>query len=115
MPEFEHFSPICLIFLLKADIILSIAPEEFFTALDIETVVSRPTNKEILQLGAETSIDESCLSAKIYLGHVSSLIGTCDYIRVPRISKLWEACKYTEIKSMELYCSAHFHVVRTQW
>lgn len=58
----------------------------FFAALGIETVVSGPTNKETLQLGAENAIDESCLSAKIYLGHVRSLIGKCDYILIPRIS-----------------------------
>lgn len=60
--------------------------KNFFTALHVETAVSEPTNKEILRLGMEASIDESCLSAKIYLGHVRSLIGTCDYILIPRIS-----------------------------
>lgn len=60
--------------------------ESFFADLNIETVVSGPTNKEILRLGTEASIDESCLSAKIYLGHVRSLIGKCDYILIPRIS-----------------------------
>lgn len=62
----------------------------FFAALGIETVVSGPTNKETLQLGAENAIDESCLSAKIYLGHIRSLIGKCDYILIPRISN-WGA------------------------
>lgn len=60
--------------------------KSFFTTLHVETVVSGPTNKEILRLGTEASIDESCLSAKIYLGHVRALIGKCDYILVPRIS-----------------------------
>lgn len=60
--------------------------ETFFTVLGVETIVSQPTNKEILQFGAEAAIDESCLSAKIYLGHVRSLIGRCDYILIPRIS-----------------------------
>lgn len=32
------------------------------------------------------SIDESCIPAKIYMGHVKSLIDKCDYILVPRIS-----------------------------
>ena len=35
--------------------------------------------------GIKKSIDESCLSSKIFIGHVSSLVGKCDYILVPRI------------------------------
>lgn len=58
----------------------------FFTTLGAEITVSGPTTKEILQLGTQNAIDESCLSAKIYLGHILSLIGKCDYILVPRIS-----------------------------
>lgn len=60
--------------------------ETFFEALDIKTVVSRPTDKEILNRGMLYSIDEACLSSKIYMGHVDSLIGKCDAIFVPRIS-----------------------------
>lgn len=60
--------------------------ERFFTHLGAEVIVSEATNKELLQKGMELSIDESCLSAKIYLGHVHSLIGKCDYILVPRIN-----------------------------
>lgn len=60
--------------------------DSFLTFLGEKVMVSEPTNKEILQLGSEVAIDESCLSLKIYLGHVRSLIGKCDYILVPRIS-----------------------------
>lgn len=60
--------------------------KNFFTSLGMKIIVREPTNKELLGLGLETAIDESCLSAKIYLGHVQSLIGKCDYILVPRIS-----------------------------
>lgn len=62
--------------------------ESFFAALGIKTIVSEPTNKEILQLGTDVAIDESCLSVKIFLGHVHSLIGKCDFILIPRISDL---------------------------
>ncbi|MCI5870168.1 MAG: acyl-CoA dehydratase activase-related protein [Dorea sp.] len=58
----------------------------FFTVLGVKVIVSEPTNKEILHLGTEKTIDESCLSAKIFSGHVQSLIGACDYILIPRIS-----------------------------
>lgn len=58
----------------------------FFRQLGAEVVTSRPTDKEILDQGTALCVDEACLSEKIYLGHVKSLIGTCDYILVPRIS-----------------------------
>jgi predicted nucleotide-binding protein (sugar kinase/HSP70/actin superfamily) len=57
----------------------------FFEELGLEVVVSPNTNKAILDLGTNSSIDESCTSAKIYMGHVEWLIGKCDYIFVPRI------------------------------
>ena len=60
--------------------------ESFFDALDIKCIVSPDTNKEILTKGYSYAVDESCLSSKIYLGHVAWLIGKCDCILVPRIS-----------------------------
>ncbi len=60
--------------------------ETFFEALDTEVIVSPDTNKEILSRGTMLAIDETCLSSKIYLGHVDYLIGKCDKIFVPRIS-----------------------------
>ena len=75
--------------------------ETFFEELGVEIVVSPETNKGLIGSGISHSIDESCLSSKIYLGHVAWLIGKCDYILVPRIasyggdeivcSKLWAA------------------------
>ena len=58
----------------------------FFQELGVETVVSEPTNREILEQGTALAIDEACLSLKIYLGHVAALVGKCDYILVPRVS-----------------------------
>lgn len=60
--------------------------ENFFTSLGEDVILSDPTNKEMLRDGEGVAIDETCLSLKIYLGHVKSLIGKCDYILVPRIS-----------------------------
>lgn len=60
--------------------------ETFFENLNIETVTSPNTNREILRRGMMYAIDEACLSSKIYLGHVDALIDKCDYIFVPRIS-----------------------------
>ncbi|MDD4036230.1 MAG: acyl-CoA dehydratase activase-related protein [Bacilli bacterium] len=60
--------------------------ETFFKELGCDVILSPETNKEILNNGIKYSIDESCLSSKIYLGHIYSLIDTVDYILVPRIS-----------------------------
>lgn len=57
----------------------------FFETLGCHVVLSPLTNKEIMDTGIKYSIDESCLSAKVYLGHVYNLIDKCDYILVPRI------------------------------
>lgn len=58
----------------------------YFQELGFETVVSPVTNKTILEDGDRYAIDENCLSSKLFFGHVSALIGKCDYIFVPRIA-----------------------------
>lgn len=60
--------------------------ETFFEALNIEIVLSPDTNKDILNQGTMYAIDETCLSSKIYLGHVHYLLDKCDRLFVPRIS-----------------------------
>ncbi len=60
--------------------------KNFFSYLGLKYIVSEPTNKEMIREGTAVSIDEACLSTKIYMGHIKSLIGKCDYILVPRIS-----------------------------
>ena len=59
--------------------------EVFFNELGCEVIISPQTNKEILQKGSSISIDESCLSSKIYMGHIEWLIDKCDFILIPRI------------------------------
>lgn len=63
----------------------SVLWKEFFGALGFETVVSGPTSRETLREGSRLAPDETCLSVKIFLGHVRELIGKCDYILIPRI------------------------------
>lgn len=58
--------------------------ETFFNELGCEVILSKNTNKDILDDGITYSIDESCLASKIFMGHVFSLIGKCDYIFIPR-------------------------------
>lgn len=61
--------------------------ENYFSGLGIDILISPETNKEILQRGFQAAIDESCLSSKIFLGHVDWLTEQkCDHILIPRIS-----------------------------
>lgn len=57
----------------------------FFEELGCDIVISPNTNREILDYGNKFSVDEACLSMKIYMGHVYYLLDKCDYILVPRI------------------------------
>ena len=63
----------------------------FFEGIGCTLILSPPTNKGIIDKGGNISIDESCLPAKIYLGHVKELSQKCDYILVPRI------CNYAAV------------------
>ena len=58
----------------------------FFRTLGCEVILSPDTNKQFLTEGSKYSIDEGCLSMKIYLGHVKWLLSRCDYVFVPRIA-----------------------------
>lgn len=62
--------------------------EEFLTMLGAELIVSENTNQQILDLGIQNCVDESCLPVKIFHGHVGMLIDQCDYIFVPRVMKV---------------------------
>lgn len=57
----------------------------FFKELGCKVIISNPSNKKILEEGCKYAQDEACLSLKLYLGHVKSLIGKVDYILVPRL------------------------------
>lgn len=58
----------------------------FFEEVGIDYIISPETNREIIARGANLSIDETCLSAKLLMGHIDALTGKCDYIFVPRIA-----------------------------
>ncbi|MCL2370751.1 MAG: acyl-CoA dehydratase activase-related protein [Firmicutes bacterium] len=59
--------------------------KEFFATLKVDTIVSPPTNKDIIRRGMTNSIDEACFSSKIFLGHVDWLRDKCDLVFVPRV------------------------------
>jgi len=57
----------------------------FFKTIGCNTVISPLTNREIISLGSNNSVDETCLAYKIYLGHVIYLADKCDYLLVSRV------------------------------
>lgn len=59
--------------------------KNFFESLGCNVVLSPETNKQIVELGINNTIDECCLSYKIYVGHVLYLSNVCDYILVSRV------------------------------
>lgn len=59
--------------------------QAFFSGLGVNILISPETNKEILENGIKFSVDESCLPAKIFMGHVHFLLGKCDCILIPCI------------------------------
>ena len=65
--------------------------ESFFGSLGVEYIVSPDTNKDIVAAGSHLAVDESCLSSKIYLGHIDWLHERCDRILVPRIASYGKA------------------------
>lgn len=59
--------------------------ESFFDLLEIKTITSPPTNKEILNMGVSLTVDEACLPVKIFFGHCNYLKENTDYIFLPRM------------------------------
>lgn len=57
----------------------------FFQELGAEVVVSPPTAPATVAAGSSRVVADTCLPAKVFLGHVLSLVGKCDYIFVPAI------------------------------
>lgn len=60
----------------------------FFEELGISVMLSPPTTRELIENGSSIAVDETCLSAKIFMGHVGALLGKCDAIFIPRYSSL---------------------------
>ena len=58
----------------------------FFTKLGFDVRVSPATTQPMAEQGMALTIDEACLSLKLYFGHVHALMGKCDYIFIPRVS-----------------------------
>lgn len=62
--------------------------ETFFAEMGCEVVLSGATDRSIVASGEAVSVDECCLASKVYLGHVASLLGSCDAIFAPSIGNV---------------------------
>ena len=55
----------------------------FFEELGADVIVSPPTTQATLSAGSSRVVADTCLPAKIFVGHVLSLIEKCDCIFIP--------------------------------
>ena len=62
----------------------------FYECLDAEVIISKPTNKKILDQGVKNTVDEACFPVKIFNGHVIDLKDRVDYIFVPKMMSVYE-------------------------
>ena len=57
--------------------------QTFFEELGAEVVVSPPTTQTMLTEGSARVVADTCLPEKVFLGHILSLVDTCDFIFIP--------------------------------
>lgn len=57
----------------------------FFRELGYQVILSPPTDKRMVDLGIQRTVDEVCYPVKIYYGHVASLLDKVDYLFLPRL------------------------------
>ncbi len=60
----------------------------FFEELGAEVVTSEPSNRQILDAGLKSCVDEACLPVKLYHGHVLNLKGRVDFLFIPRLTSV---------------------------
>ncbi len=76
----------------------------FFEELGAEVVVSPPTTQTMLSSGASRVVADTCLPAKVFLGHVLSLVGKCDWTFIPAIrsvkKKVYNCSKFLGLPDM---------------
>lgn len=80
--------------------------KNYFKLLGYKVIISDITTKKTIDIGKKYSIDESCLSSKIYLGHVYNLKDKCDYILIPRV------CNYGKGENVCVKFNANYDIVK---
>lgn len=64
--------------------------KEFFKEVGAEVVLSNKTNKDILDKGVSTCVDEACLPVKVFHGHVCDLKDKVDYLFIPKFMSIYK-------------------------
>jgi len=76
----------------------------FFEKLGAVVVSSAPTTKQMLADGSKRVIADTCLPGKVFMGHVLSLVGNCDYVFIPVIRsvkpKVYNCAKFLGLADM---------------
>ncbi|ABW19688.1 acyl-CoA dehydratase activase-related protein [Alkaliphilus oremlandii] len=62
----------------------------FYEELGAQVILSKATNKHILDQGVKNTVDEACLPVKIFNGHVMDLKDRVDYIFLPKMMSVYE-------------------------
>lgn len=57
----------------------------FLEKLGAEVIVSKKTNRRILEDGIKETVNDACIPIKVFHGHVYDLVGLVDYIFIPRM------------------------------
>lgn len=100
----------------------------FFEELGCKVLVSPNTNKEIFDTGSNSSVDENCTSAKIFMGHVAWLLNKCDFVFIPRYASysdgditcvkfhgLYDVVRNTFPDCRLLNCNIDYKSGKTEW
>jgi len=76
----------------------------FFEELGVEVVVSPLTTHIMLSEGSSRVVADTCLPLKVFVGHVLSLVGKCDYIFIPAVrsvkNKVYNCSKFLGLPDM---------------
>ncbi len=76
----------------------------YFEELGVEVVLSPPTTQAMLAQGSARVVVETCLPAKLFLGHVLALVGKCDSVFIPVVRsmkrKVYNCSKFLGLPDM---------------
>ncbi|TCO76487.1 acyl-CoA dehydratase activase-related protein [Marinisporobacter balticus] len=61
---------------------------KFFETLGAQVLISKKTNKKIVDNGVKNTVDDACLPIKVYIGHVMDLKNQVDLIFVPKMMSI---------------------------
>ncbi|WP_202711017.1 acyl-CoA dehydratase activase-related protein [Sporosalibacterium faouarense] len=64
--------------------------KEFLNELGTEVILSKKTNKTILDQGVSNCVDEACLPVKVFHGHVCDLKDKVDYLFIPKFVSIYK-------------------------